>query len=362
METIAPLLLAWWDAGHADLPWRQTRDPYLIWVSEIMLQQTQIATVIPYYNRWLAQFPTINALAEASVDDVLKLWEGLGYYSRARNLHAAAQIVSAQYGGVMPRTAHDLQKLPGIGRYTAAAIASIAYDEPVAVLDGNVIRVLTRLFDIADDVTVAATKRLLWDSAEKCVPDDRPGAYNQALMELGQRICITGSPECHRCPLTRLCLAQQRGTQMERPVRPPRKRIPHFDVVAGIITRDDGRFLITQRPRDGMLGGLWEFPGGKREPGETLSAALVREIGEELGIDITVGRALRSIKHAYTHFRITLHPFEATWEAGDVQHLGVTDHAWVTVAEVDHYAFAVTDRKIIKQIEAGAQQMRFDLE
>lgn len=362
MNAIAPLLLAWWDDGHVDLPWRQSRDPYLIWVAEIMLQQTQIATVIPYYERWIERFPTLATLADASVDEVLKLWEGLGYYSRARNLHAAAQMVVTQYDGVMPQTARALQRLSGIGRYTAAAIASIAYDEQVAVLDGNVIRVLTRLLDIADDISVAATKRLLWDSAEKYVPADRPGAFNQAMMELGQRICVTGSPICHRCPLAEQCLARQRGTQMERPVRPPRKRIPHFDVVAGIITRDDGRFLIAQRPHDGMLGGLWEFPGGKKESGETLAAALVREIREELGIDITVGVALAPVKHAYTHFRITLHPFVATWDRGTVQHLGVANHAWVTLEDVDSYAFAVTDRKIISQIEAGTRQMQLGLE
>jgi A/G-specific adenine glycosylase len=362
MNPISVDLLAWWDAGHADLPWRRTHDPYQIWVSEIMLQQTQIATVIPYYERWLERFPTVVELANASVDDVLKLWEGLGYYSRARNLHAAAQMVVDQFDGTMPDSAETLQQLKGIGRYTAGAIASIAYDEPVAVLDGNVIRVLTRLFDIADDVTLTATKHKLWDSAEKQVPADRPGDYNQALMELGQRICTPKAPDCHICPLESRCLARQHGTQMERPVKPPRKRTPHFDVAAGIIRRDDGRFLIAQRPLDGLLGGLWEFPGGKQEAGETLPETLKREIMEEMAIDIAVDMPLAPIKHAYTHFRITLHPFLATYVSGEIEHIGVADHAWVTLDQLDNYAFAVTDRKIISQLEAGGVQMRFSLE
>lgn len=354
---IAPLLLAWWDAGHADLPWRRTRDPYAVWVSEIMLQQTQIATVIPYYERWMARFPTIEALADASLDDVLKLWEGLGYYSRARNLHRAARQVVAE-GGRIPDTAAGLMRLPGIGRYTAGAIASIAFDEPAPVLDGNVIRVLSRLIDLPDDVTITSTRNKLWRLAAELVREDRPGDYNQALMELGQSVCLPANPLCLLCPLARVCLARQRGTQAERPVRPPRRRTPHYDVVAGIIWRDgaphpNGRFLITQRPLDGMLGGLWEFPGGKQEPGETLAAALRREIREELAVEIEPGELLTEVAHAYTHFRITLRALYAAYLGGEPQHLGVADHAWVTLADLDAYAFAVTDRKIITALRAA---------
>ena len=221
---ISKPLLKWWDHDHADLPWRQTRDPYAIWISEIMLQQTQIATVIAYYERWMARFPTVADLAEASLDNVLKLWEGLGYYSRARNLHSAAQMVVSDYNGRIPTTAAELMKLKGIGRYTAGAIASIAFDEPAPVLDGNVIRVFSRLTDLSDDVTKTKTKNHLWDLATKLVPQDRPGDYNQAVMELGQSICVPQNPKCLLCPLTSLCLARQRGTQLERPVKPPRKK------------------------------------------------------------------------------------------------------------------------------------------
>lgn len=353
---IAPLLLAWWDEGRADLPWRRTKDPYAVWVAEVMLQQTQIATVIPYYERWMAQLPSVEALAAASLDEVLKLWEGLGYYSRARNMHEAARVVVHELGGRLPDTVEGLLRLKGIGPYTAGAIASIAFGRRAAVLDGNVIRVLSRLVDLPLDVTETGTRRLLWRLAQRLVPAERSGDYNEALMELGQQICTPAAPQCHRCPLAAHCLARQRGTQLERPVRPPRKNTPHYEVAAGVIWRGD-RFLITQRPTEGLLGGLWEFPGGKQEEGETLAETLQREIWEELAIEIAVGQALVSIRHAYTHFRITLHAFHAQHVAGEVQHLGVADHAWVTLAELERFAFAVTDRKIIAALHEEASRL-----
>ena len=360
IESISDQLLTWWDEGHAQLPWRGLRDPYAIWISEIMAQQTQLATVIPYYERWMARFPTVVELAKAPLDDVLKLWEGLGYYSRARNLHAAAQTVVTEYAGEMPKTAAELQKLKGIGRYTAAAIASICFDESVAVLDGNVIRVLSRLADLPDDVTQTATKKKLWAMAEEHVPENRPGDYNQSLMELGQTLCTPKSPRCLLCPLRGPCLARQRGTQLERPVKPPRKKTPHYDVVAAVIWEEQvgkGRFLIAQRPLDGLLGGLWEFPGGKLEADETLAQALVREIKEELNIEVKpangqvpAGEPFTIVKHAYTHFRITLHALHAKFQTGKIEHLGVKDHAWVTKDDLINYAFAVTDQKIIQAL------------
>lgn len=353
-EQVAALLLAWWDAGHSDLPWRGTRDPYAVWVSEIMLQQTQVTAVIPFYTRWMASFPTVQDLAAASLDEVLKLWEGLGYYSRARNLHLAAQTLVNEWHGRFPTTAADWMKLKGVGRYTAGAIASIAFDAPAPVLDGNVIRILSRLTDLPDDVSKTATKNRLWRLAAELVPAQRPGDYNQALMELGQQVCLPARPLCLLCPLTALCQARQLGTQLERPVRPLRPNIPHYDVVAGIIwhREEAGRFLIAQRPLDGLLGGLWEFPGGKQEAGETLPAALQREIAEELGIEIVVEDFLTEVKHAYTHFRITLYAFHARHRAGSPQNIGVANHAWVTLPELARYAFAVTDQKIIAALRA----------
>ncbi len=323
-----------------------------------MAQQTQLATVIPYYERWMEKFPTVEALAKAELDEVLKLWEGLGYYSRARNLHTAAQYVVTELDGRLPDNAAGLQKLKGIGRYTAGAIASICYEESVPVLDGNVIRVLTRLLDITQDVTQTATKKELWQIAAELVPTKRPGDYNQALMELGQTHCTPKKPSCHLCPLETLCRARTAGTQLERPVKPPRKKTPHYDVAAGVIWETEigtGRFLIAQRPLDGLLGGLWEFPGGKQEPNETLSQTLIREIKEELDIEITVPHTtpFTIVKHAYTHFRITLHTFHALYQDGTVQHLGVSNHAWVTLDQLDSYAFARTDQKIVEALKRG---------
>lgn len=350
LQQIAPALLAWWDDGHADVPWRKTQDPYAIWIAEVMLQQTQVSTVIPYFQRWMARFPKVEDLAAAPLEEVLKIWEGLGYYSRARNLHAAAQTIVDDYDGRLPGDVDELRKLKGVGRYTAGAIASIAFDQPVPVLDGNVIRVLSRLLDLQEDVTQTNTKNYLWDVAADLVPAYRAGDYNQALMELGQTICLPAMPRCHSCPVAEHCQASAKGTQHERPVRPPRRKIPHYDVCAGVIWREDGRILIAQRPLDGLLGGLWEFPGGKVQPGESLADALRREIDEELGIEIESGQPLATIKHTFTHFRITLYALHARYLSGKPQNLEVANHAWVRLDDLGHYPFGVTDQKIIKRL------------
>jgi len=351
LPDISNKLLNWWDSGHADMPWRRTSDPYAIWVAEVMLQQTQIATVIPYYERWLVRYPNVWELAIAPLDEVLKMWEGLGYYRRARNLHAAAQSIVNDYGGCLPDEVETLRKLPGIGRYTAGAITSIAFGKPAPVLDGNIIRVLSRLLDLEEDVSTTKTKNHLWRIAAKMVPLERPGAFNQALMELGQTICLPAKPSCHDCPVNSACLARARGSQLDRPVRPMRKKTPHYDVTAAVIRRDDGRFLIAKRPLNGLLGGLWEFPGGKQEVGEALRDALRREIKEEMGIEIEVGRLLTTIRHAFTHFRITLFAFHARHLSGTPKNLEVADHSWVHLDELDHYAFAAADRQIIHHLQ-----------
>ncbi len=339
-----------WFAGHRRvLPWRQEPTPYRVWVSETMLQQTQVATVLPYYERFLARFPTVQALAAADLADVLKVWEGMGYYRRAHHLHQAAQIVVRDYNGELPSDEAALLALPGIGRYTAGAIRALAFGLPVPVVDGNVRRVLARLDDIATPVAEPATSERLWERAAELVDPEQPGDFNQALMELGATLCRPRRPACDRCPLAAFCLARARGTQEQRPVRRPRRQPPHYDVVAGIVWHASlpDRFLIARRPSDGMLGGLWEFPGGKRQPGESLPQALERELAEELGIRVAVGRHVLSFDHAYSHFRITLHAYHARHLDGEPQSLGVAAWRWVRAEELEAFAFARTDRRII---------------
>jgi len=345
-------LLEWFDKNARELPWRQTKDPYHIWVSEVMLQQTQVATVIPYFNRFIARFPTVEVLAGAPIDDVLKLWEGLGYYRRAHNLHRAANLVVLQHGGIVPDDQTQLLALPGIGRYTMGAICSIAFGQATPVLDGNLKRVISRFDDLKTNIDDPDTRRELWMRAAELVPPQRPGDFNEAMMELGATVCLPRNPTCHLCPVSELCLARQRGTQYERPVRNPRRRTPHFNVVAGVVwhATDPQRFLISQRPTEGMLGGLWEFPGGKQKDGESHEQALKRELKEELAIKVEVGSHLTSIDHAYTHFRISLHAYHARHVGGVPQCLGVDNWRWVSVTGLNTYAFAKTDRKIIEAL------------
>lgn len=259
---IAHRVVAHFRAHERDLPWRRARDPYATWVSEIMLQQTRIDTVIPYYERWLARFPTVEALASAPLDDVLAAWAGLGYYSRARNLHRGAKEVVARYGGKLPASEKMLQALPGIGRYTAGAIASVAFGRPAAVVDGNVARVLARLFEITDDIRSTAGQNKLWTLAETLVPDDAAGDFNQGLMELGQTICVAKAPRCERCPLADLCLARAHSRQRELPRMPKRTpvaKLPLLAVAAAWIERHQKIVLCRRRP-EGLYGGLWELP------------------------------------------------------------------------------------------------------
>lgn len=359
------ILLAWYDRAAADLPWRTPpgtiiADParaYPVWLSEIMLQQTQVETVKPYFLRFMAAYPTVEALAAAPLDDVLKLWEGLGYYSRARNLRRAAQRVAAEYGGQFPQSVEGLQALPGIGRYTAGAIASIAFDAPAPVLDGNVIRVFARATDLMDDVTAAGTRAALWKLAEDWLPETRAGDYNQALMELGRTICTPRNPHCTDCPIAGHCLAYARGTQDARPVRRARAVTPHHDVTAGMIWNESGELLIAQRPLEGLLGGLWEFPGGKAEPGETLEDCLRRELTEELAIEVEVGELFCVVRHAFTHFRITLHAFTCRHTRGEPQLLGVQAVAWVRPDQLDAYAFGKADRQVIAHLRSRGEML-----
>jgi A/G-specific adenine glycosylase len=339
-------LLLWYRANARDLPWRRTRDPYRIWLSEVLLQQTRVETVLPYYARFIAAFPTVRELAAAREDRVLKLWEGLGYYTRARNLLRAAKAIVGGYGGRFPRTAREWQRLPGVGRYTANAIASIAFGESVPVLDGNVKRVLARLFNIGRNIAEAWTQRLLWSVAERLVPPRVPGEFNQAMMELGARVCTPRAPRCVTCPIRGGCEARALGRQSRLPVRRAKRPLPHHQIVAAAIEKN-GRFLLGKRPPDGLLGGLWEFPGGKVEAGESHTQALVREIREELGIEIAVGAHLASVVHTFSHFRITLHVYRCKHVGRAPRPRHHSEIKWVRRAEFDRYAFPAADRRIL---------------
>lgn len=351
----AEQLLIWYREKRADLPWRRDPSPYQVWLSEIMLQQTQVKTVIPYFQRFIGAFPTIEALAAAPLDDVLKLWEGLGYYSRARNLHRAARIIASEHGGEVPSEAQALLELPGIGPYTAGAIASIAFGRPLPVLDANVTRVFARLLDLDEDISQSATREKLWRVADDWLPAGDAGAYNQALMELGQRVCRPRNPNCGDCPIRSHCRAWSAGTQSQRPRRAKRPPTPHYDVTAGLIRDDQERLLIAQRPLDGLLGGLWEFPGGKVEAGESLADCLKRELREELAIAVDVAGLFAVVDHGFTHFKITLHAFDCRYRGAlpphdEPQTLGARDWAWVTEAQLADYSFGKADRLVIDEL------------
>lgn len=346
MKPFSKKLLAWYARHKRDLPWRRTRDPYRIWLSEILLQQTRVEAVIPYYTKFLARFPDVLTLANAPLDDVLKTWEGAGYYARARNLHRAAQFVANERGGKFPRTVAGLLELPGIGRYTAGAIASIAFKVNTPVVDGNVVRVLCRYFGIRDDPKASATQERLWNIAAELLPEGQAREFNQALMELGATICLPKNPRCLLCPVQTDCVARQQGLQNVLPLKRAKKELPHKIIAAGVIYKK-GRILIQQRLNEGLLGGLWEFPGGKVEAGESLEECVAREVREELGIAVRVGNEIIAVEHAYSHFSITLHAFHCDFVSGRIKMASAQKWKWVKPGELEQYAFPAANRKII---------------
>jgi A/G-specific adenine glycosylase len=313
-----------------------------------MLQQTQVATVIPYYGRFMDAFPTVADLAKAPLERVLKLWEGLGYYARARNLHSAARIVADDHQGEIPDDLPHLTALPGIGRSTAGAIVSIAYGKKAPILDGNVRRVLARLFAIRERLSLSEVQQKLWELSDQLVPEHDARSFNQALMDLGAMVCTPKAPACTACCLNALCTAFRQGIQEKIPAKSPSRKIPHYTVAVGVIWKNK-KILITQRPLKGLLGGLWEFPGGKLEAGETPAVAVSREIAEELSLTVFVGDPIGMIRHAYSHFRITLHAFHCHYQGGRLK----TDlpYRWISPGEWNSYAFPAANRKIIAFLE-----------
>lgn len=342
-------LLEWYDANRRDMPWRSDPDPYRVWISEIMLQQTQVATVIPYFERFIRRFPTIAHLARANEQSVLKVWEGLGYYSRARNLRKAAVIIHNELAGALPTDYAGLKQLPGMGPYTAAAVASIAYGEAVPVVDGNVLRVFARYWGIESDIRKPATRNHLQDLLAPFIAKSDPSRFNQALMELGALICRPKVPACLSCPIRRDCVARREDRTQALPFSSPRKPIPSYEIAAAVIWRK-GKVLIARRRVDQMLGGLWEFPGGKQEAGESLEQTVRREIKEELDIRIRVGEAYPPIRHAYTHLKIRLHAFDCRIQSGRPKALAADELRWVHPDEFDILPFPKADIRLFDMI------------
>ncbi|MGE5524183.1 MAG: A/G-specific adenine glycosylase [Rhodospirillaceae bacterium] len=302
MPTFADDLIAWQRVhGRHDLPWQNTRDAYRIWVSEIMLQQTQVATVIPYYTRFMSRFPEVRALAEAPEDDVLAHWSGLGYYSRARNLHAAARVLCERHGGVFPRDIEAVTALPGIGRSTAAAIVVFAYGGRHAILDGNVKRVLARCFGIRGYAGERAVNAKLWQQAEALLPDGGIEAYTQGLMDLGASVCARRAPRCNECPLRHRCVALGTGTIGELPTPKPRREVPHRTTTM-LVLQHDGLVLLEKRPAPGIWGGLWCFP--EIATGEDA----VQASAARFGVEATAGEPMPVVEHGFTHFKLTITP------------------------------------------------------
>jgi A/G-specific adenine glycosylase len=347
---LASKLLNWYRINKRTLPWRGHPEPYAVWVSEIMLQQTRVETVIPYFEKWMQLFPTIASLAEASEQSILNAWEGLGYYSRARNLHKAAKIVAEQYQGEIPRDLNELNKLPGIGRYTLGAIASIAFDMNVPALDGNIKRVYARIFDISEPVDSPKGDKLLWELAETHLPKKEAGDYNQALMDLGATICVPKHPRCLICPVMSLCQARANGTQDQRPVKLPKKSVPHHVHAAGVIVNKK-KVLLAHRPSKGLLGGMWEFPNGRvdlegdgnGDPFAGLASAL--KAGYNLRLRKTrsnVRKELGVVHHGYSHFSVSVHVYEC-----EVDSVPKTKNLkWVSLKDLDEYPMGKIDRQI----------------
>jgi len=361
-------LLAWYDRHRRDLPWRQTRDPYRIWLSEMMLQQTQVATVLPYFARFTQRFPTVRDLAAADLDDVLRLWSGLGYYARARNLHRAAQVVTDAFNGRFPEAPHDLEQLPGVGRYTAGAIASIAFNRRAPVVDGNVTRVLTRLFDLDCDVGGAAGQAQVWDVAEQVLPRRRCGDFNQALMELGATVCLPGAAaQCLTCPLQSTCKAVAAGTVAARPVK-SRKTAVRDESHAVAAIRDDDKWLFVRRPTDGLWGGLWELPTARLN-GESSQRA-VRSLSRRHAAqpchirrrpfcDVRhqlTHRAIRFIGHVCAPSPSAQHTARSKPVPADPG--GAGDCRWLRLDDLDRVGISTAMRKVIDALKQHCGDMR----
>lgn len=348
-EQIRIRLKKWYQKSRRRLPWRQTANPYLIWVSEIMLQQTQVNTVIPYYQKFIRRFPDVNRLAEVDLQDVLKIWEGLGYYARARNLHKAARVVVDQYKRVIPGSFDEFRSLPGVGDYIASAVLSIAYHQPYPVVDGNVKRVLARLMMISAPVNQSSSYKKFHAAAADLLDRDDPGTFNQAVMELGALICKPSKPDCGICPVKSQCLAFKGKQVASYPIRLARPPVPEHDLAIGVIYKDN-RVLIVRRPENGLLGGMWEFPSGRILPDESAEAACIRMIKDQTNLKVRIKSKLTRIRHAYTHFKIVADVLICEKVSGRMKLNGPVEYQWVGLKDLQNYPFPKANNKFIPML------------
>ena len=345
---ITDALLSWYDLYDRDMPWRDEADPYKVWISEIMLQQTQVATVRDYYKRWIKRFPTIKSVSESSMDEILKYWEGLGYYSRARNFYYSCKTLSEMDCSV-PKGMDEFQKLKGVGPYIASAVQSIAFNMPVGVVDGNVNRVVSRYYAYKDHPS--KNKKKIEKFMSLIINDQRPGDINQAIMDLGRYVCKPGMPLCDECPISKGCKALAKGVQSDLPIKMKNKIKPHYDVAVGIIW-DKSRLLITKRKEEGLLGGLWEFPGGKMKKNESIQSAIKREIKEELSINIKPDILIHQVDHHYSHFSVTINAINCKYNGDKIKLNGPTNFKWINTSQLRSYAFPKASIKLFKTIES----------
>jgi A/G-specific adenine glycosylase len=350
LQALRKALTDWYRINQRALPWRETADPYAIWVSEVMLQQTQVTTVLPYYHNFLWCFPSLKSLAQTNLEQVLKAWEGLGYYARARNLHKAAGVVLNQHEGIIPQNWQDFRELPGVGDYIAAAVLSIAFGHPHPVVDGNVKRVLARMLAMETPVNQSPSNKIFQQTAAQLLDAQSPGRFNQAVMELGAMICRPFNPLCPACPVQAWCCAYQTNQISEFPKRIKKQAPPQYQIAVGVVFKK-GRVLITRRKPDGLLGGLWEFPGGKIKPRENAKAACIREIKEEVNLAVRVDSHLCRIHHAYTHFKIRMEVFCCQYVAGRVNLRGPVDHRWIKLDQLEKYPLPKANHKFLSQLK-----------
>jgi A/G-specific adenine glycosylase len=348
---IGRCLAAWYAANRRDLPWRQTTDPYGIWISEVMLQQTQVKSVLPYYQRFIRRFPDVFSLSRADFQTVLKLWQGLGYYSRARNMHKAAGIIVAERDGKFPDDWKGARQLPGIGDYIASAVLSIAFGRPHAVADGNVKRVLGRLLQVERPVNLAASHRLYRDLATRLLDREHPGDHNQAMMELGALVCTPRKPDCPQCPVSKFCRALKSGVTQDYPKRIKRLSLPQRHVAVGVVQKK-GRILLVQRSEPGLLGGFWEFPGGAVGLDGEPRSACAEQVKGTVNLDISVELHVATVGHTYTHFKLRMEVYLCRWHAGRVFLRGPSGFKWLFPSQIDGLPLHGAMIKALKALSA----------